>query len=199
VAMPGDIIADPPPDALIGGKGRVWVLGPGLPPDERAGALLDKVLAAGQPVVADAGALTLCAGNPERLRGATIVTPHAGEFARVFGAVGEDRLASARAAAARTGAVVVLKGSDTVVAAPDGRVAINDNAPPGLATAGTGDVLSGICGAFLAQGMPPFEAAAAAVWVHGAAASPGRGLIAEDVVAGIPAALARTEEARPGG
>ncbi|SUE43796.1 bifunctional ADP-dependent NAD(P)H-hydrate dehydratase/NAD(P)H-hydrate epimerase [Roseomonas gilardii] len=198
-AMPGDIIADPPPDALIGGKGRVWVLGPGLPPDERAGVLLDKVLAGRQPVVADAGALTLCAGNPDRLRGASIVTPHAGEFARVFGEAGEDRLASARAAAARTGAVVVLKGSDTVIAAPDGRVAINGNAPAGLATAGTGDVLSGICGAFLAQGMPPFEAAAAAVWVHGAAAPAGPGLIAEDVVAGIPAALARAEEARPGG
>ena len=157
------------------------------------------MLAGRQPVVADAGALTLCAGKPDRLRGASIVTPHAGEFARVFGEAGENRLASARAAAARTGAVVVLKGSDTVIAAPDGRVAINDNAPAGLATAGTGDVLSGICGAFLAQGMPPFEAAAAAVWVHGAAAPPGPGLIAEDVVAGIPAALARAEEAHPGG
>ena len=137
-------------------------------------------------MVADAGALTACAGQPAALRGAAILTPHAGEFSRVFGAPGEDRLAAARAAAAATGAVVLLKGSDSIIAAPDGRAAINHNAPPWLATGGTGDVLAGLAASLLAQGMPPFEAACAAAWLQGEAATRiGPGLIAEDLPAAI--------------
>jgi hydroxyethylthiazole kinase-like uncharacterized protein yjeF len=142
--------------------------------------------------VADAGALLACAEAPDSLSGAAVLTPHAGEFARVFGPVGADKPAAARAAAARTGAVVLLKGADTVIAAPDGRVAINDNAPPSLATGGTGDVLAGTIAALLCQGMRPFEAAAAGAWLHGEAARlhPRPGLVASDLITLLPGALA---------
>jgi hydroxyethylthiazole kinase-like uncharacterized protein yjeF len=164
-----------------------WVCGPGLGV-EAARVALPQLLAAGRQVVVDADALSLCEGQPERLRGAAVLTPHAGEFARVFGPPGEDRLAAVRAAAARTRAVVVLKGSDSIIASPDGRAAINDSAPPSLATAGSGDVLAGLVAALLAQGMPTWEAACAAVWLHGqAAAIVGPGLLAED----LPPAFAR--------
>jgi hydroxyethylthiazole kinase-like uncharacterized protein yjeF len=148
-------------------------------------------------VVVDADALTLCAGAPERLRGATVLTPHAGEFARVFGPPGADRLAAARAAAALTGAVVLLKGADTIVAAPDGRAVVNASAPPWLATAGAGDVLAGVIAGLLAQGMPAWEAACAAAWLHGAAAaSAGFGLIAEDLPPLLPAAAEQAARIR---
>ncbi len=128
------LIVDEAPLATLleDGRRRVWVCGPGLAHDEVAAAL-PALLAAGRQVVADAGALTEAAGAPERLRGVCVATPHAGEFARVFGDPGRDRVGAARRAARSFGGVLVLKGSDTVVAAPDGRVSINDNATPGSA------------------------------------------------------------------
>jgi len=158
---------------------------------DAARSSLKVLLGSGRAVVVDADALTACAGTPQLLRGATVLTPHAGEFARVFGAPGPDRLAAVRAAAAMIGAVVLLKGSDSIIAAPDGRVAINDNAPPDLATAGAGDVLAGLVGALLAQGMEPWQAACAATWLHGHAATlAGPGLIAEDLPPALPRAFA---------
>jgi hydroxyethylthiazole kinase-like uncharacterized protein yjeF len=190
---PGTIVDARPLEDLLADERRVaWVCGPGLGADAAAAALAP-LLAAGRRVVVDADALTVCAGAPERLRGAAVLTPHAGEFARVFGPPGADRLAAVRAAAVRTGAVVLLKGADTIVAAPDGRAAINDSAPPWLATAGSGDVLAGTIAGLLAQGMPAWEAAAAGVFVHGSAgALAGPLLIAEDLPPLLPRAIAAT-------
>ena len=176
---------------------KVWLCGPGLGADA-AGDALATLIAAGKTIVADADALTACAGAPEKLRGVAAITPHRGEFGRVFGVIGDDRLGAARAAAANAGAVVVLKGPDTVIASPDGRAAINDNAPPSLATAGTGDTLAGMITGLLGQGMEVFEACCAAVWLHGAAARiAGDHLIAEDLADALPAAMTRAVVAAP--
>ncbi len=189
---PGLIVDGDPLATLLEDRRRqVWVCGPGLG-QAAARRILPALLAAGRTVVLDADGLTAQAGRLAGLQGVAVMTPHAGEFARLFGDPGTDRLAAARAAAAQTGGVVVLKGSDTIIAAPDGRAAINDNAPPWLGTAGSGDVLSGIVAAMLAQGLAPFEAAAAAVWLHGEAGRiAGEGLIAEDLLTALAPALAK--------
>lgn len=188
---PGTIVSDAPLDEqLRDARREVWVCGPGLGQDA-ARRVLPQLLAAGRRVVADADALGAHAGHPEALRGCAVLTPHEGEFAKLFGPVGDDKLAAVRGAAARTGAVVLLKGADTVVAAPDGRCAVNASAPPWLATAGAGDVLAGLIAALLAQGMTPWDAACAGVWLHGrAAALAGPGLVAEDLAPEIARAVA---------
>jgi hydroxyethylthiazole kinase-like uncharacterized protein yjeF len=186
-------------------------IGPGCGVGPHTRDMTLAALAGEWAVVADADALTSFADDPELLFSAiqthlgrsVILTPHGGEFTRLFGhlpAVFEvhGKLEQARAAAAVSGAVVVLKGADTVIAAPDGRAAINENAPAWLATAGSGDVLTGFATGLVAQGMPGFEAACAAVWVHGEAANIfGPGLISEDLPEALPAVyrhlLARLE------
>jgi hydroxyethylthiazole kinase-like uncharacterized protein yjeF len=188
---PGLIVSTASLDILLQDRRRrVWVCGPGLG-EAAARQALAKLLPAGRQVVADADAFSACAGNPAMLRGAAVITPHAGEFARVFGAPKHDRLSAARDAARLIGGVVLLKGSDTIVAAPDGRAAINDHAPAWLATAGSGDVLAGLVAAMLAGGLPPWEAAGAAAWLHGEAGfCAGAGLLAEDLLRVLPAAVA---------
>ncbi len=181
---------DPAP-LLADARREVWLAGPGLPPAAGPRAVLARLVAAGRKVLADAGAVAACAGDPAALRGCAVLTPHAGEFARVFGAIGPDKPAAARRAAAATGAVVLLKGADTVIAAPDGRTAINANAPSWLATGGTGDLLAGIIAALLAQGMDAFAAACAGTWLHGEAArrAPGEGFVAADLLNFLSEAL----------
>jgi ADP-dependent NAD(P)H-hydrate dehydratase / NAD(P)H-hydrate epimerase len=174
------------------------LVGPGNGVTAATRARAEAAIRAGRRVVLDADALTVFQDAPEALwelvaaaPGAEVVlTPHDGEFARLFADIAGDRLARARAAARRSGCTIVFKGPDSVVAAPDGRAAVNANAPPWLATGGTGDVLAGMIGGLLAQGMAPFEAAAAAVWLHGRAASGlGPGLIAEDLPEALPQVL----------
>jgi hydroxyethylthiazole kinase-like uncharacterized protein yjeF len=189
---PGLLVSEAGIPSLLHDERRtVWVCGPGLGPHE-ARSVFPALVAARRLVVADADVFTAFAGDPEALRGAAVLTPHAGEFARVFGAP-TNRLDAARAAAQRTGAVVLLKGADTVIAAPDGRAAINVSAPPWLATAGAGDVLAGAIAGLLAQGMPPWDAAAAGAWLHGRAAQlAGPGMIVEDLLPALIRVLADT-------
>ena len=163
------------------------VLGPGLGTGAEATALVAAVSRSGRPLVLDADALGLL---DLPLAGPAILTPHAGEFARVFGPSPDDRVEGARDAARRAGAVLLLKGSVTIVAAPDERTALSHPLPAALASAGTGDVLAGICGTMLAQLDDPFDAACAAVWLHGEAARLAGGpLVADDLAATLPAAV----------
>jgi hydroxyethylthiazole kinase-like uncharacterized protein yjeF len=179
---------------------KAVLAGPALGTDRRAGELVAALAASSVPTVFDADALTLLAALPGRLammgeRGQRVLTPHEGEFKRLFGAQPEvmaqpSKLEKARAAASSSGAVVVYKGADTVVAAPDGRATVNTTGSPSLATAGSGDVLGGMIAGLMAQGMAAFEAASAAVWLHGRLGEHlGFGLIADDLPDAIPATV----------
>src|ERR1700754_735660 len=186
------------------GRANAVVLGPGLSKDPDAQALARAVIPrVDVPLVVDADGLNALAGHfedvlPQR-RWPTVLTPHAGELGRLLGVESKEveraRLSHAREAAARAKAFVVLKGDDTIVAAPSGRVAVSRGGAPGLATAGTGDVLSGVIGAMLAKGMPVATAACAGVYVHvraGQLAAAPHGpdaVIASDVISALPAAL----------
>jgi len=210
--------------ALADARRNALLIGPGLGRHARARMQVRQVLATGRPCVLDADALSAFADHHVgelfgALHGRCVLTPHEGEFARLFGSSmpgssmpcssvsdssvpgdpvpgssvsggAGDKLQRARAAARHTGAVIVLKGPDTVIAAADGQAVINDNAPATLATAGTGDVLAGCIAGLLAAGMPAFQAACAAVWLHGLAADQlGWGLLAEDLPRALPTAL----------
>ena len=192
--------------ALLADKRRNAVLlGPGGGVGPAMREQVAAALASAAAVVLDADALTSAADDlaglvamiAKRTDRDTVLTPHEGEFARLFKVIHEDhnvsgKLEKARLAARSSGATLLLKGADTVVAAPDGRASIADNAPPTLATAGSGDVLAGMIDGLLAQGMPAFEAASAAAWLHGEAANAfGPGLIAEDLPEALPAVYRR--------
>jgi NAD(P)H-hydrate epimerase len=178
------------------------VVGPGCGVSAATRNLAAAVLASNAAAVIDADALTSFAENPNDLfvllREPCVLTPHEGEFARVFPGLlkrSPTRVEAVRAASAAAQCTVVLKGPDTAIAAPDGRVAICSNAPATLATAGSGDVLSGLIGGLMAQGFESYNAAAAATWLHGEAASRfGPGLIAEDLPELLPAVLAALKE-----
>jgi hydroxyethylthiazole kinase-like uncharacterized protein yjeF len=187
---------------LLGDKRfNACVIGPGTGVGERTSGLVHTALSAQRGLVLDADALTSFASSPDRLFEAikasndpqVVLTPHEGEFPRLFSDISNkhpnrSKLDRVRAAAERSGAVVLLKGPDTTVASPDGRAIISANAPPWLATAGAGDVLSGMIGGLLAQGVPAFEAAGIGAWMHGEAArEAGPGLIAEDLPEVLPA------------
>ncbi|SFD91122.1 NAD(P)H-hydrate dehydratase [Blastococcus tunisiensis] len=205
-AWPEAIVTDGRP----GDAGRVqaWVVGPGMGTDDAARSVLAEVLATDLPVLVDADALTMLAEQPELVRNrtaGTLLTPHDGEFGR-FGAgrggVGADRVAAARRLAADLGCTVLLKGDATVVADADGTAFVNGTGTPWLATAGTGDVLSGIAGALLATGLPAVEAGAAAAHLHGRAGqlAARRGpLLAGDLVRRLPEAVGRVHGPGPAG
>jgi ADP-dependent NAD(P)H-hydrate dehydratase / NAD(P)H-hydrate epimerase len=170
-------------------KSTAVVIGPaaGVSPATRAN--VDAMAKAGRSLVLDADAITVFAGQANALRSQlsapSVLTPHTGEFERLFPGVlaaSRNKIEAARAAVAAVNAVVLLKGADTVVAAPDGRAVVNIHATPFLATAGSGDVLAGIVGGLLAQGLDPFDAACAATWMHGdSGLRAGPGLTAEDL------------------
>jgi hydroxyethylthiazole kinase-like uncharacterized protein yjeF len=203
---------DAPPGEAVAAAGQVqaWVAGPGMGTDDDATALLGRVLASGLPVLVDADGLTIAGRDRGLLRrdAPTLVTPHAGELARLLGtdreAVEARRLEHARRAAAEFGVTVLLKGSTTVIAEPDGGpVLVNATGTSWLATAGSGDVLSGLAGALLAQGLSPAEAGAAGAYLHGLAgrlAATGNGdedpggapIGAADLISALPAAIRRT-------
>lgn len=223
LAVPGSALiahAGRPPDALMvrGTDGpRGWkaaledtrrnaiLIGPAFGVSKMTCKAVEIICSAQRATVLDADALTSFAGALpmltaliHRTAAPVVLTPHEGEFARVFSdiATGFTRLARAKAAAEHVNAVIVLKGPKTIIASPDGRAVINSNATADLATAGSGDVLAGMITGLLAQGMPTFEAACAAVWLHGEAGRfVGAGLIADDLPEAMTASLAKLRAA----
>jgi hydroxyethylthiazole kinase-like uncharacterized protein yjeF len=170
------------------------LLGPGAGADDRLKQAVEAALSMNKSGVLDADVFSAYHGTAKelfaKLSPKFILTPHEGEFEKLFGVLEGSKPERTLAAAKMANAIVVLKGADTVIAAPDGNTVINTNAPPTLATAGSGDVLGGIIAGLIAQGMPPFPAACAGVWLHGQAARIyGAGLTAEDIITGLPAAL----------
>ncbi len=188
------------------GRVQCWVAGPGISSGDDGAALLREVLGTDVPVLVDATGLALLAdalaADPDLLRrraAPTVLTPHDREFAKLAGEVGADRIGAARRAAAQLGAVLLLKGNATVVASPDGAVYVNPTGTAWLATAGTGDVLSGLGGALLGGGLEPAAAAAAAAYLHGLAgrlAADGAPTSAAAVLEAVPAALRTVLAAR---
>lgn len=175
-----------------------FLIGPGAGVTEETRTTTESMLDTGKSVVIDADALTAFQGRLgsliKRIQSPCVLTPHDGEFERLFGILPSskpaDRINQVLEAASQTQAIVLLKGAQTIIASPDNRVIINDNAPPTLATAGAGDVLAGLITGLLAQCMPVFEATATAAWIHGEAARLfGDGLIADDLPAMIPQVL----------
>jgi ADP-dependent NAD(P)H-hydrate dehydratase / NAD(P)H-hydrate epimerase len=215
ITVTGNAASAPGQEIEAAGRVQAWLAGPGMGTDEAARRRLAAVLASGLPVLVDADGLTLLSREPALVTGRTaptLLTPHAGELARLMDAdpadVAARRVEHARAAAARLGACVLLKGSTTVIASPqDGPLLVNSTGTSWLATAGTGDVLSGLAGVLLAQGLPVAQAAAAAAYLHGiaaryAAGGPGLGLTGEapigasDVVNALPEAIRRVRDPR---
>lgn len=201
-AEPGNLVVETDTaaafaDLLADERRNAMLLGPGAGIDDRTREAVLAALQTSRSVVLDADALTSFAERPtqlfDRIHSEVLLTPHEGEFRRLFPDVGDTggKIGRARRAAALSGATVLLKGPDTVIAAPDGRAVVNVHASPGLATAGSGDVLAGIAGGLMARGLTAFAAAAAAAWLHGECARHFAlpGLIAEDLPGLLPAAL----------
>jgi hydroxyethylthiazole kinase-like uncharacterized protein yjeF len=214
VAHPAEMVRQRWPEAVVtavhrgdgaavldAGRVQAWVVGPGMGADEQAGRIMGAVLGADVPVVVDADGITWLATHCELLsnRSApTLLTPHAGEFARLMDVDRADveahRLDHVRRAAASLGVTVLLKGSTTLVASPDGEVRVNSAATPYLATAGSGDVLSGVCGALLAGGLSALDAGSAGAFLHGLSAllatgEPAASITAMDIVESLPDAI----------
>jgi ADP-dependent NAD(P)H-hydrate dehydratase / NAD(P)H-hydrate epimerase len=181
--------------SVIDDRVRALAVGPGLEPSELTKEIVLELLEKHVPIVIDAGGLTAFSDTTNILfsnvNASCVLTPHEGEFARLFPDIAlENRIFASQKAACRSGAVVLLKGPNTVIAAPNGQYAINDHASPWLATAGSGDVLTGLICGLLAQGMVPFDAACAAAWLHGdIGVRAGAGLTADSMIDIIPLVL----------
>lgn len=190
--IPLSIVHRSPDAALADARVSAIIIGPGLGRTGAAEASVMQALQTGKPVVLDADALHLIRpGQIARHTAPVILTPHKGEFEAMFGKLPGSKIDQALAAAAASGATVIFKGADTVVASPDGRVGLSAQSSPWLSSAGTGDVLAGIAGAMLARGLDVHEAACAAVWLHNRAAHlAGPALIADDLCQRLPEALA---------
>ncbi len=191
-AEPGNIVStDAIETHLRDPRKNAFLIGPGLGLTDENESLLKQVLKSDKDLVLDADALTLLAGHKWKKRtNQTILTPHEGEFARIFPKISGSKLEKARLGAKKSNCVVLLKGPDTVIAAPDGRASINTTGTPWLATAGSGDGLAGMCLGLMAQGLDSYDAACLGAWLHGMCAEQfGAGLIAEDLATVLPTVL----------